>query len=56
LLDHFEYDYDLAEGFDALLGGKGKYIMSRAKLDAVKKQPRNWVDPSGDIVIILLFV
>lgn len=56
VLDHFEYDYDLIEGFDALLDGKWKNIMSQAKLDAVTQQPRNWANPSRDMAANLSFV
>jgi hypothetical protein len=56
VLDDFEYDYDLVEDFDALLGGKWKHIMSQAKLDAVTQQPRNWANPSRDMATNLLFV
>lgn len=56
VLDDFDYDYDLIEGFDALLGGKWKHIMSQAKLDAVVQQPRNWANPSRDIATNLSFV
>jgi hypothetical protein len=56
VLEDFEYDYDLIEGFDALLGGKWKHIMSQAKLDAVVQQPRNWANPSRDMATNLSFV
>jgi hypothetical protein len=56
VLDSFEYDFDLVEDFDALLGGKWKHIMSQAKLDAVTQQPRNWANPSRDIATNLSFV
>jgi hypothetical protein len=56
VLDHFDYDYDLVEGFDAILGGKWKHIMSQAKLDAVTEQPRNWANPSRDMATNLSFV
>lgn len=56
VLDDFGYDYDLVEGFDALLGGKWKHIMSQAHLDAVTQQPRNWANPSRDIATNLSFV
>jgi hypothetical protein len=56
VLDQFDYDYDLVEGFDALLGGKWKHIMSQAKLDAVTEQPRNWANPSRDMATNLSFV
>ncbi|KAF2739667.1 hypothetical protein EJ04DRAFT_548968 [Polyplosphaeria fusca] len=56
VLDTFEYDYDLIEGFDSLLDGKWLHIMSQAKLDAVTEQPRNWANPSRDIVTNLSFV
>ncbi|KAF2830956.1 hypothetical protein CC86DRAFT_341463 [Ophiobolus disseminans] len=56
VLDDFDYDYDLIEGFDALLGGKWEHIMSQAKLDAVTQQPRNWANPSRDMATNLSFV
>ncbi|KAF2680045.1 glycoside hydrolase family 115 protein [Lentithecium fluviatile CBS 122367] len=56
VLDDFEYDYDLVEDFDALLGGKWKHILSQAKLDAVTQQPRNWANPSRDMATNLSFV
>jgi hypothetical protein len=56
VLDDFDYDFDLIESFDALLGGKWKHIMSQAKLDAVVQQPRNWANPSRDIATNLSFV
>jgi hypothetical protein len=56
VLDDFDYDFDLIEGFDALLGGKWKHIMSQAKLDAVVQQPRNWANPSRDMATNLSFV
>ncbi|ORX96760.1 hypothetical protein BCR34DRAFT_524762 [Clohesyomyces aquaticus] len=56
VLADFEYDYDLVEHFDALLGGKWKHIMSQAKLDAVTQQPRNWANPSRDMAANLSFV
>lgn len=56
VLDDFDYDYDLIEGFDALLDGKWKHIMSQAKLDAVTQQPRNWANPSRDMATNLSFV
>jgi len=56
VLDDFDYDYDLVEDFDALLGGKWKHIMSQAKLDAVTQQPRNWANPSRDMATNLSFV
>jgi hypothetical protein len=56
VLQDFEYDYDLIEGFDALLGGKWEHIMSQPKLDAVTEEPRIWVSPSRDIATNLSFV
>lgn len=56
VLDSFEFDYDLVEGYDALLGGKWANIMSQAKLDAVVEQPRNWANPSRDMATNLSFV
>ncbi|KAH7353136.1 hypothetical protein BKA66DRAFT_598153 [Pyrenochaeta sp. MPI-SDFR-AT-0127] len=56
VLEDFEYDFDLIEGFDALLEGKWKHIMSQAKLDAVTQQPRNWANPSRDMATNLSFV
>ena len=56
VLADFDYDYDLIEGFDALLDGKWKNIMSQAKLDAVVEQPRNWANPSRDLLTNLSFV
>lgn len=56
VLDKFEYDYDLIEGFDALVSGKWKHITSQAKLDAVTQQPRNWANPSRDMASNLSFV
>jgi hypothetical protein len=56
VLDDFDYDYDLIEGFDALLDGKWEHIMSQAKLDAVVQQPRNWANPSRDMATNLSFV
>ncbi|KAF2001565.1 glycoside hydrolase family 115 protein [Amniculicola lignicola CBS 123094] len=56
VLDQFEYDYDLIEDYDALLGGKWAHIMSQAKLDAVVEQPRNWANPARDLATNLSFV
>jgi hypothetical protein len=56
VLHDFDYDYDLIEGFNALLDGKWKHIMSQAKLDAVAQQPRNWANPSRDMATNLSFV
>ncbi|KAF2873902.1 hypothetical protein BDV95DRAFT_593196 [Massariosphaeria phaeospora] len=56
VLATFDYDYDLVEDFDALLGGKWANIMSQSKLDAVVEQPRNWANPSRDIATNLSFV
>jgi hypothetical protein len=56
VLDLFDYDYDLVEGLNALLGGKWKHIMSQAKLDAVIEQPRNWANPSRDMATNLSFI
>ena len=56
VLEDFDHDYDLIEGYDALLGGKWANIMSQAKLDAVVEQPRNWANPSRDMVANLSFV
>ncbi|CAI6340113.1 unnamed protein product [Periconia digitata] len=56
VLKDLDYDYDLIEDFDALLGGKWEHIMSQAKLDAVTEQPRNWANPSRDMATNLSFV
>ncbi|KAF2796768.1 glycoside hydrolase family 115 protein [Melanomma pulvis-pyrius CBS 109.77] len=56
VLVDFDYDYDLIEGFDSLLNGKWKHIMSQAKIDAVTEQPRNWANPSRDMAANLSFV
>ncbi|KAL1799266.1 hypothetical protein ACET3X_003303 [Alternaria dauci] len=57
VLTDFEYDYDLVEGFDALLDGKWKNIMSQAKLETFDiGKPKNWMNPSRDIISNLSFV
>ncbi|KAI4636186.1 hypothetical protein J4E83_001140 [Alternaria metachromatica] len=57
ILADFEYDYDLVEGFDAVLNGKWLNIMSQAKLETFDTtKPKNWMNPSRDIVSNLSFV
>ena len=57
ILADFEYDYDLVEGFDAVLNGKWLNIMSQAKLETFDiSKPKNWMNPSRDMVSNLSFV
>jgi hypothetical protein len=57
VLADFEHDYDLVEGFDALLDGKWQHIMSQAKLETFDiGKPKNWMNPSRDILSNLSFV
>lgn len=57
ILADFEYDYNLVEGFDAILNGKWRHIMSQAKFETFDTgKPKNWMNPSRDIVSNLSFV